>query len=79
MLKEEGRKEFLHEFIGVDPPLGDGPWERVVESSNRGRATMSAADREIVNAMAGRQVGWVRCRGIEGQGVKHFWGKVELR
>lgn len=74
MLKEEGRKEFLHEFIGVDPPLGDGPWERVVESSNRGRATMSAVDREIVNAMVGRQVGWVRCRGNRGPRGKAFLG-----
>ena len=34
MLKEENREEFLHEFIGVDPPLGDDPWESLMESSD---------------------------------------------
>ncbi|KAF8543128.1 hypothetical protein BDD12DRAFT_802327 [Trichophaea hybrida] len=34
MLKEENREEFLHQFIGVDPPPGDDPWERMIESSD---------------------------------------------
>lgn len=33
-LKEENREVFLHQYIGVDPPLGDYPWERMIESSD---------------------------------------------